>query len=117
MARLVAARPLSGGHEVTVEERIHLLGSAEPLALPFELTFDGGAREVRGERVGGAGATAWTVDPHTGLARCMVEATMALPRVANAALAEAGGGGLALQRTSCGCWAVLSDARALVVTA
>ena len=52
---LVARRDIRAGQEVTVSETA-ALGAPEEHPARLEATFDGGAREVRGHRVAGAGA-------------------------------------------------------------
>ena len=62
-----------------------------------EATFDGGAREVRGVRAGGAGATMWRLDDNTGMRVRSAAATMALPHVTDSQEAEAWGAHLAMR--------------------
>ena len=63
----------------------------------MEATFDGGVREVRGIRVGGAGATLWRLDDNTGLRVKLAAATMALPHVTDSQEAKAWGAHLAMR--------------------
>ena len=69
---LVATREVADGADVTVDEDVVLgrLGSDFAVEATFDLsyfaveaTFDGGVREVRGRKVGGAGATLWELCP------------------------------------------------------
>ena len=58
---------------------------------PYEATFDGGARLIRGTRVAGAGATLWRHDVHGGPPSCIARAQVAIPWDAGAQVAEAFG--------------------------
>ena len=89
-AALVAARPLSDGHEVTVDACVTLGGGAGA-DFGMEATLDSGVREVRGVRVGGAGAVLWRLDARSGLRRRVAVAAMSMPEVVDSQVAEAWG--------------------------
>ena len=57
----------------------------------MEMTFDGGAREVNGRRVAGAGAVLWMVDGSAGGMRMIAKAVIGLPGEAHAQVVEAYG--------------------------
>ena len=63
----------------------------------WEVTFDGGAREVDGVRVAGAGAALWGQEDDQGRRQVVATARAALPGEEHAQVAEAWGGRLALQ--------------------
>ena len=58
-------------------------------AWPFEATFDGGARCIRGLQVVGVGATVWEHDIAGAPPRKIASASVAIPWDANAQVAEA----------------------------
>ena len=58
--------------------------------------FDGGVRELQGQRVGGAGATLWVLCPWSGRRFCVVTAVVALPGVDDSQEAEPWGARMAL---------------------
>ena len=57
-AALIAVARVHRGDEITVRDNAHVLGGSGG-AMDIECTFDGGAREVNGARVAGAGAILW----------------------------------------------------------
>ena len=56
------------GEELTVGDDHCILGG-QGAEWPIEMTFDGGAREINGRRVAGAGAILWKSDGETGRMR------------------------------------------------
>ena len=54
---LIASVTLQEGAELTVDASPHILGNTD--LVPWEVTFDGGARALQGRRVAGAGALLW----------------------------------------------------------
>ena len=94
-SRLIACRYVPLGGEVTVAAH-NLLDAASDALHPYEVTLDGGVREVRGHRVAGAGAVLWGIEPSTGIAALMAEALVALPGVRCSQTAEAWGARAAL---------------------
>ena len=63
---------------------------------PWEVSFDGGARDIGGVRVAGAGAVLWAQCDGLSGYRCAARATVALPAEEHAQVAEAWGGRVAL---------------------
>ena len=80
---------LRAGAEVTVAASPHLLGGLD--LMPWEVTFDGGARAIRGRRVAGAGALLWGPPDASGRRVIRARATAALPAEEHAQVAEAWG--------------------------
>ena len=78
------------GEELTVGDDHCILGG-QGAEWPIEMTFDGGAREINGRRVAGAGAILWKSDGETGRMRMIRRAVIGLPGEARAQVAEAYG--------------------------
>jgi len=89
VARLQASSMVAVGSELTVSSAAHVLTPPVPFA--YEVTFDGGAREVAGRRVAGAAAILWGPGRNQPMAQLAV-ATVKLPHVSRAPEAEAWGG-------------------------
>ena len=93
-ASLNATTRIAHGTELTVPWNPSL--SFEDAEWPWELTFGGGARTVRGHVTAGAGATLWRHEAGGGHPHLVAEAWAALPAGGGAQLAEAVGCRLAL---------------------
>ena len=63
---------------------------------PYEVTFDGGAREINGQRAAGAGAILWGPPQPDGSRPALARAWVALPLEPHAQVAEAWGAKLGL---------------------
>ena len=57
----------------------------------MDMAFDGGAREISGRRVAGAGAAIWRLDRERGSVEMIARAVIGLPEQAHAQVAEAYG--------------------------
>ncbi len=97
---LTCLRPVRPGTELTVATAPAILSGLPGVAPPFLVSFDGGARELRGSRVAGAGAALWGSPDPSGARRLLAEATAALPGVPHAQEAEAWGCAIALRLLS-----------------
>ena len=58
---------------------------------PWEVTFDGGAREIKGQRVAGSGAALWGNRDHNGRIPLIATCLVPLPTEEHAQIAEAWG--------------------------
>ena len=95
-ATLRAAGDLQAGAEVTVPHREPVLGG--PTAdWDYEVSFDGGARDIDGHRVAGAAAVLWGPPAEGGDRPAVARTRLALPQEPHAQLAEAEGCGAALR--------------------
>ena len=86
---------MRGGEELTTDSDLPFLrcGTAPP---EYEVTFDGGAREVNGTRRAGAGAALWGPDHGDGTRELVAAAHVPLPAEQHAQVAEAWGARLAV---------------------
>ena len=89
-ANLIALRDLEPGDEVTTQRTGHVAGPTGN-DHGLEVTFDGGARDVRGGRVAGAGAVLWGPPGESGERIRLATAWTALPAEQHAQLAEGEG--------------------------
>ena len=88
-AELVTTIPLGPGAELTVAAAPHVLAGND--LVPWEVTFDGGARLLHGRRVAGAGALLWGAPDAAGRRPILARARVALPAEEHAQVAEAWG--------------------------
>ena len=86
-ASLQATRDVRGDEELTVAGDRLILGAEEQW--PFEVTFDGGAREINGQSAAGAGAILWGPPQPNWSWPALARAWAALPSEPNAQVAEA----------------------------
>ena len=89
MASLVALRDLPAGHEVTVE--FNPSPDEEDAHWPWEVTFDGGARDTRAGPLAGAGAVLWRHNLGGGAPTPVAQTVVAILWDASAQVAEAHG--------------------------
>ena len=89
-ARLYAVRDIPAGEEIIARPCRTFLASPVRF-LRFLITFDGGAREIRGRRVAGAGAILWGPPDLNGDRPRLRVASIALPGEQFAQVAEAWG--------------------------
>ena len=89
VACLRAVRRLTAGDEACVDWNPS--PSAEDALWPYEVTFDGGRRDVDGQDEAGAGATLWRHPPGGGNPLRLAQAKVALPLGTSAQQAEASG--------------------------
>ena len=90
IASLYATLPLGPQQEVVC--RSAPFPDVDTIRYPYEVTFDGGARFVDGERkVAGAGSTLWHFPPNGGEPIHLASTVVALPGCDNAQVAEATG--------------------------
>ena len=87
---LVTVGAVEPGDELTVCEEEDIVGGRGD-EWPMEMAFGGGAREVNGRRVVGAGAIVWRVDEATGGMVMIARAVIGLPGEAHAQVAGAYG--------------------------
>ena len=93
---LVTTRAVARGEEMTVREEENIIGGGDG-EWPIEMTFVGGAREVNGRRVAGAGAIVWVATERVGGRAMAARAVIGLPGEAHAQVAEACGCRVGLQ--------------------
>ena len=87
---LVTVRQVESGDELTVCSDECVLGGGD-VEWAIEMAFDGGAREINGRRVAGAGAVLWMFDGCAGRMRLVGRAVIGLPGEAHAQVAKAYG--------------------------
>ena len=87
---LVATKNIGRHSEVIVSPHRHVLeGHFDDFA--YEITFDGGAREINEQRVAGACAILWSPVDHTGARQQLARRIVSLPGQEHAQIAEAWG--------------------------
>ena len=87
VARLVVRCALARGDEVTTSWNPS--PASDDAAWPWEVTFDGGSREVGGRRIAGAGAALWAHHLGGGGPTLVCTSVVAIPWDATAQVAEA----------------------------
>ena len=93
--RLTACLPMASGDEVTTPDRGP--DSSFLASWDFEVSFDGGARTVRGQKVAGASAIVWRRRPDTGELVGVLAFEVSLPHEDDAQVGEAWGLRLGLE--------------------
>ena len=89
---LTATCSLGPGTEIVTTDDSMILGGGP--ALPWEVTFDGGARPLGDARAAGAAALLWGPPASDGSRKVLARALVALPGEPHAQVAEAWGGKL-----------------------
>ena len=87
-ASLFATRNVATGEELVATSSGPILGGLER-EWPYEVTFDGGAREIRGRRLTGAGAIVWGPSDSDGIRAVIASCVVAIPGHHHAQYAEA----------------------------
>lgn len=88
---LTAVKQIKKGSEIIVDRCCHVYHSERFTSPNFEVTFDGGAREIDGQKVAGAGAALWSPTDHNGDRQRQQRTAMALPGEKHSPVAEAWG--------------------------